>query len=203
VKSRRDQGLWLEDIEVRRSGSTTFDASIATGISCTDVHIYKWTRGRSRPSACPMAIGMSSSARCGVVQLADFFPGDLVSGEATWSAAAAATVCRTPPSVRGTPWAWEWTARQPSRKYIRAHVTNIWRHHEGVPWMCRYFRSLWNRSHRSGRFPCWARTADHRRRPIGIIMGRDSRCIAGAALHRYTTHTVPDRMARRWSDARG
>src|ERR1035441_6043292 len=43
VKSRRDQGLWLEDIEVPKIGiNDVLIKVLRTGICGTDVHIYKW-----------------------------------------------------------------------------------------------------------------------------------------------------------------
>ena len=84
VKSRREPGLWLEDIEVPTIGiNDVLIRVLRTGICGTDVHIYKWDDWAQKTIPVPMAIGHEFVGRIVEVgsNVADFFPGDIVSGE--------------------------------------------------------------------------------------------------------------------------
>ena len=84
VKSRREPGLWLEDIEVPTIGiNDVLIRVLRTGICGTDVHIYKWDDWAQKTIPVPMAIGHEFVGRIVEVgsNVADFFPGDVVSGE--------------------------------------------------------------------------------------------------------------------------
>jgi threonine 3-dehydrogenase len=84
VKSKREPGLWLEDIEAPKPGMNDVLIRVKrAGICGTDVHIYKWDDWAQRTIPVPMAIGHEFVGE--VVEagsnVADFHPGDIVSGE--------------------------------------------------------------------------------------------------------------------------
>jgi threonine 3-dehydrogenase len=84
VKSKREQGLWLEDIDSPKPGmNDVLIRVLRAGICGTDVHIYKWDDWAQRTIPVPMAIGHEFVGK--VVEtgsnVADFQPGDIVSGE--------------------------------------------------------------------------------------------------------------------------
>src|SRR6202451_3027173 len=84
VKSRREPGLWLEDIPAPQPGiNDVLIKVLRAGICGTDVHIYKWDDWAQRTIPVPMAIGHEFAGE--VVEagsnVADFHPGDIVSGE--------------------------------------------------------------------------------------------------------------------------
>jgi threonine 3-dehydrogenase len=84
VKSKREPGLWLEDIEAPKPGMNDVLIRVRrAGICGTDVHIYKWDDWSQRTIPVPMAIGHEFVGE--VVEagsnVADFHPGDIVSGE--------------------------------------------------------------------------------------------------------------------------
>jgi threonine 3-dehydrogenase len=83
-KSRREPGLWLEEIEAPRPGiNDVLIKVLRAGICGTDVHIYKWDDWAQRTIPVPMAIGHEFVGE--IVEtgsnVADFHPGDIVSGE--------------------------------------------------------------------------------------------------------------------------
>jgi threonine 3-dehydrogenase len=83
-KSRREAGLWLQDVEKPKIGiNDVLIQVLRTGICGTDVHIYKWDDWAQKTIPVPMAIGHEFVGRIIEVgsNVADFFPGDLVSGE--------------------------------------------------------------------------------------------------------------------------
>ena len=84
VKSKREPGLWLEDIEAPRPGMNDVLIRVKrAGICGTDVHIYKWDDWAQRTIPVPMAIGhefVGEVVEAGA-NVADFHPGDIVSGE--------------------------------------------------------------------------------------------------------------------------
>ncbi len=84
VKSRREPGLWLEEIDAPRPGlNDVLIRVLRAGICGTDVHIYKWDDWSQRTIPVPMAIGhefVGEVVETGA-NVADFHPGDIVSGE--------------------------------------------------------------------------------------------------------------------------
>jgi threonine 3-dehydrogenase len=83
-KSRREPGLWLEEIEVPRPGINDVLIRVRrAGICGTDVHIYKWDDWAQRTIPVPMAIGHEFVGEIVEVgsNVNDFHPGDIVSGE--------------------------------------------------------------------------------------------------------------------------
>ena len=58
VKSKREPGLWLEDIEARAPGINDVLIRVhRAGICGTDVHIYKWDDWAQKTIPVPMVIG--------------------------------------------------------------------------------------------------------------------------------------------------
>jgi threonine 3-dehydrogenase len=136
VKSRRDQGLWLEDIPVPKIGiNDVLIKVLRTGICGTDVHIYKWDAWAQQTIPVPMAIGHEFVGKIVEVgaNVSDFFPGDIVSGEGHVVCgrcrncfAGRRHLCAHSKGVGvDRPGAFA--------EYIALPMTNIWRHHEGVP----------------------------------------------------------------------
>src|SRR5690242_7101153 len=135
VKSRREPGLWLDDIEKPRIGiNDVLIQVLRTGICGTDVHIYKWDDWAQKTIPVPMAIGHEFVGRIVEVgsNVSDFFPGDLVSGEGHVvcgrcrnSLAGRRHLCAHSQGIGvNRPGAFA--------EYIALPMTNIWRHHEGV-----------------------------------------------------------------------
>ena len=84
VKSRREPGLWLEEIEMPAVGiNDVLIRVLRTGICGTDVHIYQWDDWAQKTIPVPMAVGHEFVGEIVEVgsNVADFFPGEIVSGE--------------------------------------------------------------------------------------------------------------------------
>jgi threonine 3-dehydrogenase len=84
VKSRREPGLWLEDVPEPKTGPNDVLIRVdRTGICGTDLHIFKWDDWAQKTIPVPMVVGHEFVGE--VVQTGanvhDFKPGDLVSGE--------------------------------------------------------------------------------------------------------------------------
>jgi threonine 3-dehydrogenase len=84
VKSRREKGLWLEDVPLPKHGINDVLIKVdRTGICGTDLHIYKWDAWAQKTIPVPMVVGHEFVGT--VVEVGsnvnDFKPGDLVSGE--------------------------------------------------------------------------------------------------------------------------
>src|SRR5690242_7193351 len=135
VKSKREPGLWLEEIDTPKIGiNDVLIRVLKTGICGTDVHIYKWDDWAQKTIPVPMAIGHEFVGRIEQVgsNVADFFPGDIVSGEGHVVCgrcrncfAGRRHLCAHTQGVRvNRPGAFA--------EYIALPMTNIWRHHEGV-----------------------------------------------------------------------
>ena len=84
VKSRRERGLWLEEIPEPAIGINDVLIRVQkTGICGTDVHIYQWDEWAQKTIPVPMAIGHEFVGEIVEVgsNVNDFHPGDIVSGE--------------------------------------------------------------------------------------------------------------------------
>src|ERR1022692_764259 len=135
VKSKRQPGLWLEDVAVPEIGiNDVLIRVLKTGICGTDVHIYKWDDWAQKTIPVPMAIGHEFVGRIEAVgsNVADFFPGDVVSGEGH-------VVCgRCRNCFAGRRHLCAHTKgvgvnRPPLlAEYIALPMTNIWRHHANI-----------------------------------------------------------------------
>jgi threonine 3-dehydrogenase len=83
-KSKREPGLWLEEIDAPTHGINDVLIRVKrAGICGTDVHIYKWDDWAQRTIPVPMAIGHEFVGEIVEVgsNVTDFHPGDIVSGE--------------------------------------------------------------------------------------------------------------------------
>ena len=135
VKSRREPGLWLGEVDVPKIGiNDVLIKVLRTGICGTDVHIYQWDEWAQETIPVPMTIGHEFVGR--IVEtgsnVVDFFPGDLVSGEGH-------VVCgRCRNCLAGRRHLCAHTqgvgVNRPGAfaEYIALPMTNIWRHHESV-----------------------------------------------------------------------
>jgi threonine 3-dehydrogenase len=84
AKSRRERGLWLEDVPEPEYGINDVLIRVRyTGICGTDVHIYDWDEWAQRTIPVPMVIGHEFVGEIVDVgsNVNDFHPGDIVSGE--------------------------------------------------------------------------------------------------------------------------
>ncbi len=84
AKSRGERGLWLEDVDVPKIGINDVLIRVRrTGICGTDLHIYNWDDWAQRTIPVPLVIGHEFVGEIVEVgsNVADFFPGDIVSGE--------------------------------------------------------------------------------------------------------------------------
>ena len=135
VKSRREAGLWLEDVDVPRIGiNDVLIRVLRTGICGTDVHIYNWDDWARATIPVPMVIGHEFVGKIVEVgsNVSDFFPGDIVSGEGH-------VVCgRCRNCLAGRRHLCAHTlgvgVNRPGAfaEYIALPMTNIWRHHERI-----------------------------------------------------------------------
>ncbi len=135
VKSKAEQGLWLEDIPEPNVGINDVLVRVRyTGICGTDVHIYDWDEWAQKTIPVPMAIGHEFVGEIVSVgsNVNDFFPGDIVSGEGHVVCgrcrnclAGRRHLCASTKGVGvNRPGAFA--------ELISLPMTNIWRHHPGV-----------------------------------------------------------------------
>jgi threonine 3-dehydrogenase len=84
VKSRREPGLWLEEVDMPKVGMSDVLIRVQrTGICGTDVHIYNWDQWAQETIPVPLVIGhefVGQIVEAGA-NVSDFHPGDIVSGE--------------------------------------------------------------------------------------------------------------------------
>jgi threonine 3-dehydrogenase len=135
VKSKREPGLWLEEVEPPRIGiNDVLIRVLRTGICGTDVHIYKWDEWSRQTIPVPMAVGHEFVGR--IVEtganVSDFFPGDIVSGEGH-------VVCgRCRNCLAGRRHLCAHTqgvgVNRPGAfaEYVALPMVNLWRHHESI-----------------------------------------------------------------------
>ncbi len=84
VKSKREPGLWLEEIDPPKIGINDVLIRVKrTGICGTDVHIYNWDSWAQATIPVPMAVGHEFVGEIVEVgsNVSDFHPGEIVSGE--------------------------------------------------------------------------------------------------------------------------
>jgi len=84
VKSSREPGLWLEEVEVPKIGINDVLIRVhRTGICGTDLHIFRWDGWAQKTIPVPLVIGHEFVGEIVEVgaNVADFYPGDIVSGE--------------------------------------------------------------------------------------------------------------------------
>ncbi len=132
VKSRSERGLWLEEVDIPKIGINDVLIRVhRTGICGTDLHIYNWDDWAQRTIPVPMVIGHEFVGEIVEVgsNVADFFPGDIVSGEGHVVCgrcrnclAGRRHLCAHSKGV-GVNRAGAFA------EYIALPMTNIWRHH--------------------------------------------------------------------------
>ena len=135
VKSKRESGLWLEEVDVPKIGINDVLIRVhRTGICGTDLHIYKWDDWAQKTIPVPLVIGHEFVGEIVEVgsNVADFFPGDVVSGEGHVVCgrcrnclAGRRHLCARTEGV-GVNRAGAFA------EYIALPMTNIWRHHPSV-----------------------------------------------------------------------
>ena len=84
VKKKAEPGLWLDEVPVPSVGINDVLIRVdRTGICGTDLHIYQWDAWAQRTIPVPMVVGHEFVGEVVEVgsNVADFFPGDVVSGE--------------------------------------------------------------------------------------------------------------------------
>ena len=84
VKSRGEEGLWLEDVPEPQIGINDVKVRVLlTGICGTDLHIYQWDEWARKTIPVPLVIGHEFVGQIVEVgaNVNDFHPGELVSGE--------------------------------------------------------------------------------------------------------------------------
>ena len=136
VKSKREPGLWLEDIEKPTVGiNDVLIKVLRTGICGTDVHIYQWDDWAQKTIPVPMAIGHEFVGRIEAVgsNATGFQPGEIVSGEGH----VVCGHCRNCLAGRRQMCAHTLGVgvNRPGAfaEYIVLPMSNIWRHHESIP----------------------------------------------------------------------
>ncbi len=84
VKTKKEKGLWLEDVPIPKPGRTdVLIKIIKTAICGTDLHIYNWDDWASKTIPVPMHIGHEFVGEVAEVgeDVHDYQIGDIVSGE--------------------------------------------------------------------------------------------------------------------------
>jgi threonine 3-dehydrogenase len=135
VKSKREPGLWLEEIPTPAIGINDVLIRVKrAGVCGTDVHIYNWDEWAQRTIPVPMPIGHEFVGEIVEVgsDVNDFHPGDLVSGEGHVVCghcrnclAGRRHLCA---HIQGV------GVNRPGAfaDYIAMPVTNLWRHKPGI-----------------------------------------------------------------------
>lgn len=135
VKSKKEPGLWLEDVEAPKIGINDVLIRVdRTGICGTDLHIHKWDDWARRTIPVPLVIGHEFVGEIVEVgsNVADFYPGEIVSGEGhvvcgrcrNCLAGRRHLCARTEGVGVNRPGAFA--------EYIALPMTNIWRHHKSI-----------------------------------------------------------------------
>jgi threonine 3-dehydrogenase len=136
VKSKKEPGLWLEDVP--KPGIGINDVLIRvhlTGICGTDLHIYDWDSWAQKNIPVPLVIGHEFVGEIVEVgsNVSDFKPGEIVSGEGHVVCgrcrnclAGRRHLCAATKGVG---------VSRPGcfAEYISLPMTNIWRHGKSVP----------------------------------------------------------------------
>jgi threonine 3-dehydrogenase len=188
VKSRRERGLWLEDVEPPAIGiNDVLIQVLRTGICGTDVHIYQWDDWAQKTIPVPMAVGHEFVGRIVEVgsNVADFFPGEIVSGEGHVVCgrcrnclAGRRHLCANTKGVGvNRPGAFA--------EYIALPMTNVWHLHPSIPWdVAAIFDPFGNAVHTALSFPVLGEDVlVTGAGPIGIMA-------AAVAVHAGARYTV-------------
>ena len=135
VKSKKERGLWLEEVEPPQIGINDVLIKVhRTGVCGTDLHIYEWDSWAQKTIPVPLIIGHEFVGEIVEVgaNVADFYSGETVSGEGHVVCgrcrnclAGRRHLCAHTQGVGVTrPGAFT--------EYISLPMSNIWRHHHGI-----------------------------------------------------------------------
>ena len=135
VKSRAEPGLWLEEVPTPEYGINDVLIRVRRASICgTDLHIWNWDDWARKTIPVPMVVGHEFVGEIVAVgsNVADFFPGDIVSGEGhvvcgrcrNCFAGRRHLCARTQGVGVNRPGCYA--------EYIALPMTNIWRHASGV-----------------------------------------------------------------------
>src|SRR6201996_8386465 len=136
AKRKPEAGLGLEELAVPEEAiNVVLIEVLRTGICGTDVHIYNWDAWAQKTIPVPMVVGHEFVGRIVEVgsNVSDFHPGDIVSGEGH----VVCGHCRN--CLAGRRHLCAHTlgvgVNRPGAfaEYIVLPMTNIWRHHAGIP----------------------------------------------------------------------
>ena len=157
VKSRAEQGLWMQDVPEPTVGVNDVLIRVhRTGICGTDVHIYKWDAWARKTIPVPLVIGHEFVGEVVSVgsNVADFHPGEIVSGEGHVVCgrcrnclAGRRHLCKDTQGVGvNRPGAFA--------EYIALPMTNVWHHSPGIePDIAAIFDPFGNAVHTALSFP--------------------------------------------------
>jgi len=197
VKSRREPGLWLEDVPEPTIGiNDVLIRVLRTGICGTDLHIYNWDEWAQRTIPVPMVIGHEFVGE--IVDtgsnVTDFHKGDIVSAEGH-------VVCgRCRNCLAGRRHLCAHTkgvgVNRPGAfaEYISVPMTNIWRHKDNVDLdIAAIFDPFGNAVHTALSFPVLGEDVlITGAGPIGIMAAAVAR--HAGARHVVTTDINPYRL---------
>src|SRR5208283_56869 len=197
VKSRREPGLWLEDVPEPTIGiNDVLIRVLRTGICGTDLHIYNWDEWAQRTIPVPMVIGHEFVGK--IVETGsnvnDFHEGDIVSAEGH-------VVCgRCRNCLAGRRHLCAHTkgvgVNRPGAfaEYISVPMTNIWRHKDNVDLdVAAIFDPFGNAVHTALQFPVLGEDVlITGAGPIGIMAAAVVR--HAAARHVVITDINPTRL---------
>jgi threonine 3-dehydrogenase len=136
VKAKTEPGLWLQDVPEPEIGINDVLIRVdRTAICGTDLHIWKWDDWAKKTIPVPMTVGHEFVGRIVKVgsNVADFFPGDIVSGEGhvvcgrcrNCLAGRRHLCARTKGVGVNRPGAFA--------EYIALPMTNVWHHAKSIP----------------------------------------------------------------------
>ena len=134
-KTKRERGLWLEDVPKPEIGiNDVLIRVLRAGVCGTDLHIYQWDEWARKTIPTPLVIGHEFVGEIVEVgsNVADFYPGEIVSGEGhvvcgrcrNCLAGRRHLCARTEGVGVNRPGAFA--------EYIALPMTNIWRHPESI-----------------------------------------------------------------------
>src|SRR5258707_6927738 len=197
VKSKREPGLWLEDVPEPEIGiNDVLIKVLRAGICGTDLHIYNWDEWAQRTIPVPMPIGHEFVGR--IVETGpnvnDFHPGDIVSGEGHVTCGR----CRNCLAGRRhlCAHALGVGVNRPGAfaEYVALPMTNIWRHHDSVPLdVAAIFDPFGNAVHTALSFPMLGEDVlITGAGPIGIMAAAVAH--HAGARHVVITDVNPDRL---------
>ena len=198
VKSRSEPGLWVEDAPEPSIGiNDVLIRVLQTGICGTDVHIYDWDDWARATIPVPLVIGHEFVGEIAAIgsNVTDFQPGMIVSGEGH-------VVCgRCRNCLAGRRHLCAHTAgvgvNRPGAfaEYIALPMSNIWRHHAGVPLdVAAIFDPFGNAVHTALSFPVLGEDVlITGAGPIGLMAAAVTR--HAGARHIVITDLNPDRLA--------